>query len=164
MNTANVRTYYGGVDPGAGGACAVVNDLGDLVRLFDMPMIDGELSGVGLDPLVNIDCAVIGLEKVGARPKEGRTSTFRFGARWGGVRAVIQSRRIPLVDITPSTWKKHYSIGGEQAKQKEKARRLATELWPDYAEDFDRVADADRAEAALIANYVRITRQNQETQ
>lgn len=147
------RTLYGGADPGGSGALAIVDDAGHLVRVDDMPFIDGRVTAAALTPWANIDVEVWGIELVSTRPGEGRTSAFNFGARWGILHGALGARHA-VADVRPADWKKAYSIGGELKGQKDKARRLCSERWPDHHERFALAKHDGRAEAALIALYM----------
>ena len=92
--------------------------------------------------------AVAVIEQVGAMPKQGVSSTFKFGASFGLVRGVVLALGVPLHHVTPGVWKKHFRLNSD----KEKARALALRFWP-ASEHFSRKKDHGRAEAALIARY-----------
>lgn len=150
-----------GVDPGATGALALINHNHYLIGLWDMPVIDGRVSGAQLDHIIGsfeIDHAWV--EDVHAMPRQGVSSTFKFGVAFGVALGVIEARRIPLTRVTPGAWKRTAAL--LKAKDKGASRRRATELWPAHADAFARVKDDGRAEAALIARH-GLNRHLQET-
>ncbi len=149
----SIVSYYGGADPGGTGALAIVRNDGALVRLDDMPMIDGRVVAGALNQWAMVDVEAWGIELVGSRPGEGRTSAFNFGARWGILHGTLGARHA-VADVRPADWKKAYSIGGALDKQKAKARRLCSERWPEWHESFALAKHDGRAEAALIALYM----------
>lgn len=150
-----------GVDPGAGGAFALIDtrDLHTLVDLADMPVTAfrkggkdrRELSEAGIADLVlrlaPIDVAWI--ELVGARPGQGVTSMFKFGIAVGLVRGVLAMAQVPRCYVTPVEWKKSFRLG----RDKQESRRRALDWFPRQAHLFGRVKDEGRAEAALLALF-----------
>jgi len=141
-----------GVDPGLNGAVALLGD--GYLAVRDTPTA-GELKRrvVIATELAKIlkawqpDLAVV--EKVHAMPKQGVSSSFRFGQAVGTVEGVIGALEIPVEYVTPHAWKKFFRI----SSHKEDARLLAIQTWPRIAEKLTRKKDADRAEALLIARY-----------
>ena len=141
-----------GIDPGLNGAIALLGD--GYLAVRDIPtagerkrrvVIAAELAGV-----VRVwapDCAVF--ERVHAMPKQGVSSSFRFGQACGVVEGVIGALQIPVEYVTPNAWKKHFKL----TAHKEDARLLAIQTWPRIATELSRKKDADRAEALLIARY-----------
>ncbi|MEX6506953.1 hypothetical protein [Jiella sp. M17.18] len=121
----------------------------DLISAEDVPTVDGEIDAAALKRRIEQmrpDMAVI--ERVGAMPKQGVSSTFKFGQAYGTVRGVVAALGIPTHLVTPSVWKKHFALNSE----KEKARNMAILHWPD-SPHFERKKDHGRAEAALLARY-----------
>ena len=144
-----------GVDPGAtSGAIACFVD-SELLDAIDMPCADGIISGALLAVELR-EFAVAGfdsqptvvIERVHAMPKQGVSSTFKFGRSLGVIEGVIATLGWPTVWITPQAWKKHHGLIGTD---KDAARLRALETWPEHAETFRRKKDGGRADAALIA-------------
>lgn len=137
-----------GIDPGVTGGIAFLWPDGKLVA-DDIPVVDGE---VNIDRLVteiklcNPHVAIV--ERASSRPGQGVSSTFKYGAAYGALRAACVVLGIPHHLVSPAKWKKHFLLD----KDKEKSRGLAIRLWPG-AKCFDRKKDHGRAEAALIAKY-----------
>jgi crossover junction endodeoxyribonuclease RuvC len=137
-----------GIDPGVTGGIAFLRDDGSLT-VYDIPVAGGE---------VNVDfCAQIVralapkvaiIERASAMPKQGVSSTFKFGQAYGALRAVVAVLEIPQHLVTPSKWKAHFRLDSD----KEKSRSMAIRLWPGCG-FFERKKDHGRAEAALIALY-----------
>lgn len=139
------------IDPGLSGALAFYfPTTPEIVTAEDVPVAGGE-----------IDCATLGrriaqmapdmavIERVGAMPGQGVSSTFKFGASYGAVLGAVGVLKIPTHLVAPSKWKRHFALGAE----KEDARALALRLWPASADAFKRKKDHGRAEAALLARY-----------
>ena len=144
-----------GIDPGAAsGAIAIIVD-GELLDVVDMPCADGviaatllafelrEAAMAGMD-----DRPTVVIEKVHAMPKQGVSSTFKFGRSLGVIEGVVAALGWPVVWVTPQTWKKHHGL---LRQDKDAARMLALETWPEHAGTFRRKKDVGRADAALIA-------------
>lgn len=139
-----------GIDPGASGAVAFYyTEFPSKIGVFDFPIVDNEINCSALADLIrnhNPELAVI--EAVGPMPKQGVSSTFKFGVAYGMARGVISSLMIPQIYVTPTKWKKFYGLPAD----KEKARETAITLWPS-SDGFRRKKDHGRAEAALLARY-----------
>lgn len=149
-----------GVDPGASGAVAILEDTGQLVQVFDMPAVEIQVGGKAkrrVAPemlaselrLYNVHGTVAVVEQVSARPGQGVSSMFAFGQAYGLVLGVLAGLWIPTKTVTPSAWKKALKLN----TGKDAARAKAAQLWPQMAGEFKRVKDDGRAEAALIANW-----------
>jgi crossover junction endodeoxyribonuclease RuvC len=145
-----------GVDIGASGALAVLDDTGQLVDVFDMPTLrDGPKNRRTINaPLLaelvyrtHAERAFV--ERVGPRPKEGAVGAFAFGDCKGVVRGVLAAAAIPCVFITPVQWKRACGVP-PGADMKDMARSNAINRWPAKAAMFGRKMDDGRAEAALI--------------
>ena len=145
-----------GIDIGATGAIAVLDEQGQLVDVHDMPcLLDGPknrrtVNAPLLAELVYRTHATRAfVERVGPRPQEGAVGAFAFGDCKGVVRGVLAAAAIPSVFITPVQWKR--AVGVPPGKDmKDMARSNAINRWPAKAEMFKRKMDDGRAEAALI--------------
>lgn len=141
-----------GVDPGSVSAAYAFLDTGELMETDDVPVVDRQVNAAEWARIVKRltpDIAII--ELVGAMPLQGSTSGFRFGVGVGLLRGVLAALNVPLVQVTPSKWKRECGLGSN----KEAARALAIRLFPGCGR-FARVKDAGRAEAALLASwYIR---------
>lgn len=148
-----------GIDPGLSGALALYALSDRHVEVFDMPVTDGRVDPAKLAAIVEM-CKVRGtivaaVENVNARP--GQAHTWAFALSVGIVHGCLGALGVPLNLIQPAQWKSAYGLrrapNETQADTKARARLLAIELWPKYAENFKRVKDADRAESSLIARF-----------
>lgn len=157
-----------GIDPGISGALALMNTDGYCLKVVDMPIMlmgtnkhqvnapalaeiltsfkgmgDHYLSGSLYDPHITVY-----LERVQAMPGQGVSSMFNFGTSYGVVQGVVGALRFPMVLVSPASWKKRAGLLG---KDKEAARTLAQQLYPDV--DLSHKKDIGRADAILIAMY-----------
>jgi len=148
-----------GIDPGLDGALALYEG-GNVVSILAIPAIKSTGRGreVAWDVLVfnwtamfpKIDHVFI--EKQGVRPGTGASAYFKAGVVYGGLIGIIVSRRLPYTLVTPTVWKKHYSLPAA----KEAAVIRASQLFPTNAGSFYGPKGGLRdgnAEAALIAYY-----------
>lgn len=145
-----VRRVILGVDPGASGAIAFYcPDRPADIEVHDTPLADGQVDAAALARIVRASGATEAMiERVGAMPKQGVSSTFKFGMAYGAVLAACGVLMLPLRQETPGRWKKHFRLDAD----KEKARALAIRTWP-ASSCFSRKKDHGRAEAALIALF-----------
>lgn len=143
-----------GVDPGLSGAIAFYFPAApDLIAAEDMPVAAGEVDAATLARRIRqMGPALAVIEQVAARPGQGVSSMFRFGAAYGTARGIVQALGIPTQLVTPNRWKKHFRLDSD----KEKSRALALRLWPTSAH-FARKKDDGRAEAALLARFAAET-------
>lgn len=141
-----------GIDPGLTGGIAFLFPAWGRVAAEDVPLAGGE---VDVDTLAarlrQMAPTVAVIERVHSMPKQGVSSTFKFGMAYGALRAVVAAMQIPTHLVTPQAWKRHFRLGAD----KEESRELALRLWPGERSDgaFRRKKDHGRAEAALIARY-----------
>jgi crossover junction endodeoxyribonuclease RuvC len=147
-----------GVDPGIHGGLAIVSidANGAAPQLIDC--IDIPVTGVGAKERVDVlaICTWITqhapqhafIERAQAMPKQGASSSFKYGRAVGAIKVVIACCAIPLTIVEPSIWKKFHRLPG---KDKEAGRQRALQLFPSAHALLARKKDHGRAEAALIA-------------
>jgi crossover junction endodeoxyribonuclease RuvC len=148
----NLTTIIG-IDPGAVTAAYGVIDNG-MVYVNWVPVVERNVDAAEFARIIRAirpDVAI--LEKVGAMPRQGVSSTFRFGLGTGLLKGVILGLGIPLLEVRPNEWKAYYKLG----KDKEKSRARAISLFPGCRE-MNLKKDADKAEALLMANWFLETR------
>ena len=150
--------YSIGIDPGLSGAIAIIST--ESLKIFDMPTMTVERNGkakrqVSASELAEMlylysgrDCHVY-CERVGAMAGQGVTSVFSFGRSFGMIEGILAAYRLPVTFVPPATWVK--AIGRGQGKDASRAR--AMELFPSDQDQFKRVKDDGRADAALIAYW-----------
>jgi hypothetical protein len=140
----------GGIDPGMGGGLAVVDSDGGCDTTL-MPTRDGVVDGhMALIYLTerNVDFVVI--EDVLTLGKWGAKAGLTFGMAIGCVRCVGQIICCTPRLVKPQEWKKAWGL---IKKDKAASRHLAGEVFPKAQQQFQRVKDDGRAEAALLAAY-----------
>jgi Holliday junction resolvasome RuvABC endonuclease subunit len=136
------------VDPGVSGAYALLVDDGISPPIVDdLPVVGNQINASewrrAIKSLIP-DVAVV--ELVHSMPGQGVASTFRFGMACGIIRGVLLGAGVPIIDVTPNTWKKFFRLNNEA----EKSRALACQRFPNLP-GLARKKDHNRAEALLIA-------------
>jgi crossover junction endodeoxyribonuclease RuvC len=145
-----------GIDPGGHGAIVFMTDLGVIIDIADMPVtIEANHRSATNAPLLhrilsNAHARIAFCEFVGARPTDAKVAAFAFGRARGVIEGVVGALNLPLVFITPQTWKRLADIPPGK-EHKDLARSRAIAKWPAFADSFKRKGDVDRAEACLIA-------------
>ena len=146
-----------GIDIGASGAIALLTPAGDLVDVFDVPVLKDGPSGrravnaaLLADIVAKSHATSAFVEYVSARPKEGAVGAFAFGRSKGVIEGVMAALGLPISFLTPPTWKRTVGIAPGKEGSKDAARSEAIRRWPAHAGLFARVKDDGRAEAALI--------------
>ena len=120
----------------------------------DMPVANKMVDGRALSRILDEHRPILAvIERVSAMPKQGVSSSFRFGQGYGIILGVLASKDIRIIDVAPGVWKKHFRLTAD----KEKSRALAIKRFPRI--NFSRKKDANRAEAALLALWLKETRQ-----
>jgi hypothetical protein len=138
-------------DPGISGAAAYHTvESGHLLTAEDLPVVAGQVDAVSLaNRLSEMKPVAAFVERVGAMPKQGVSSTFKFGQANGVLIGVLAALHVPMHFITPGTWKKHYGLDAD----KEKSRLKALQLFPESAAFFAKRKDHNKAEASLLAKF-----------
>jgi len=147
-----------GIDPGLLGAVAFLSDTGVLVEVVDLPVAEvkiGKRTRRQLMPAVLAKLLyerkpmLVMLEQVGSQPNEGAVGAFSFGRGFGQIEGVLCGLGLSYSLVRPQVWKKALAVPADKGG----ARMHAARLWPGAADQFWRVKDDGRAEAALIGHY-----------
>lgn len=147
-----------GIDCGVTGALALIDMEGRLSTVTDMPAVDKAVAPALLaDWLCEVEdeygrntLAVV--ERLHAMPPPiGSKANFSKGHSYGVVLGALATLRCPIEAPTPAAWKKAIGVTSD----KETARKKALDLWPAWSETFRLKKHADRAEAALLAEWGR---------
>jgi hypothetical protein len=137
-----------GIDLGKQGAFAVIDDYeGALsVKTHDMPAtLDAKrqlISDIGV-----VKCAWV--ERPFFPRMIGIKNAVTIAKAYGELKACLFFAGIPTFEVDPSTWKKSMHLTSD----KNASRALASQYFPDCSDQWQRVKDDGRAEAALIAYY-----------
>ena len=146
---------YVGIDPGLDGGLAVEN--GDTAVAIPMPTVNvgggkREIDAKAVAEWLEAHGARSGfvvIEKVGAMPKQGVSSTFCFGEGYGGLKAVLRVMNYRWSLVTPQAWKKTV-LSGFGTKDKSAAIEWCRRTYPALSlkatercrTDHDGMADA----------------------
>jgi crossover junction endodeoxyribonuclease RuvC len=159
-----------GVDPGTHGAVGMFDsECVPQMSVFELPNFTLHVGGknkarLDLDGVWTLMLGIAGafdphlavLEDVngyGGNEQQTAASAGVLMATKGALEMALVASQTPRKLITPATWKKHYGITGKRKEQKNAARRIASQTFPDIAHLFGRVKDDGVAEAALLAWY-----------
>lgn len=141
-----------GIDPGSASGAIAWLSANDEAAVHDLPLVAGSVNAHQLRTvLLNAPepVAAVFVENVGAMPRQGVGSTFKFGRAVGAIHATVALCGLRLELVTPTSWSRAQKLG----REKEAARSLAIRGWPALANKLARKKDADRAEALLIADF-----------
>ena len=143
---------YLGIDPGASGAFAIIDSEDRVVSYY---RLDNPLSDIkGWIDRYKWDIKGACLEHVHAMPKQGVSSTFKFGASFGFCEGILVASGIPYVLVSPVKWQRHQSCLTKGDKNVTK--NLAQSLWPKLS------VNHHIADAFLLARYARLTNDSKE--
>ena len=138
-----------GIDPGASGAIAWIPPAGEpnaepIASMTDRDVLDALrwVRGMWSD-------ARAVLEEVHAMPRQGVSSTFKFGVSFGALRMALVAAALPFDLVAPLKWQTTMRCRSHGDKRVTRAR--AQELFPSL-----RVIHAT-ADALLLAEYARRT-------
>jgi crossover junction endodeoxyribonuclease RuvC len=141
-----------GLDPGKSGGLAVVGDGSADASKFgatERDIWDAIRMAAGA-------CDFAYIERVGAFPGQGVSSTFKFGQSYGFLRACLVAAGIPFEAVTPAKWQRSLACLSKGDKNVTKAK--AQELFPALT-----ITHAI-ADALLIAEYGRRSRPNNQVE
>jgi Holliday junction resolvasome RuvABC endonuclease subunit len=137
---------YLGIDPGLSGAAVLLNESGGLVSSIRLEATEHDISQF-LRHCVDRDVLFAYLERAQSMPKQGVSSTFKFGMSYGFLRGCLVSHRIPFEEVGPRKWQTVLGCLSGGDKNITKAR--AQQLFPDVK------VTHHIADAMLIAEYCR---------
>ena len=142
------------IDPGIHGAFAWC-EAEFLIDLADMPTIEvrgkHKIDTRAVCELMAMrDVSLVVIEQAQAMPGgQGITSAFNYGFGAGVLEGVAIGLGLPIEMIRPAVWKKASGTPADKGA----CRQMASRLWPGKAQDFRRVKDDGRADAALLARW-----------
>ena len=138
-------SFFMGIDPGYSGAVAVVDYKGRIVDSVRLSETEHDVSEFIAEYASDVTFAI--LEKVNAMPRQGVSSTFKFGTSYGFCRALLVCHRIRFETTPPGVWQK--TMGCLSKGDKNVTKAAAQRLFPE-----EKVVHAT-ADAMLIAEYAR---------
>jgi hypothetical protein len=130
---------YVGVDNGANGGIAAVDEAGGLVDVLPMPTIDvGKVKTRRVADLLTIRAWLVGLkgpirvavELAQPYPGEGAVQSFAYGRGFGGVLGLLVGLEVPHEVVDPKVWQRAVLAGTEGGDTKTRALLRVQREWP----------------------------------
>lgn len=151
---------YIGIDPGAKGAVAAIDDCGNVLNLIDLSK-DYHIYWCLIQDLEDFvgsyEDTYVAVEDVCGRPGQSCQANTTFMKLAGMAELVGYSIGI-FQKVKPQIWKKHFGLVFDKSftktQKKHKSIELAKELFPSVADKLTASKDG-RAEALLIAQYIK---------
>ena len=148
--------YYTGVDGGMTGAIAILTDTPgpfDCLTLVDIPMLVGKskkpwYNALEIHRLFRVKPMIVGIEESYRFPKLCKG----IGILWAC--ACLSPEVESVIMVRPQTWQKFHGI---KKADKDVSIEIARRLFPGKQKQLARKKDHNRAEALLIAEYIRRT-------
>jgi hypothetical protein len=147
--------FYIGIDPGYSGGMALLSADGVLWAACKCDMTESDVADKlrrwtsGPHP-----CKAV-IEKVHSMPKQGVSSSFKFGMSYGFLRGLLVGLKIPFEEVSPQRWQKYMQCLTHGDKNVSKAK--AQQLFPSV-----KITHAT-ADAILLAEYLRRTNLGSQT-
>lgn len=169
MEGGQEKVIYIGIDPGLYGAVAALDADGRVLSLQDTPVlavkkgqktrhvyVESQMAAL-ISALcqqhANYPTTCVALENVHAMPGQGVVSMFGLGVGLGIWRGIIAARRLRVTLVEPAVWKRAMGVAAGADKGASVVRAL--QLFPSAAGQLDRKKDHGRADALLLAEYLR---------
>ena len=147
-----MKKAWVGIDPGQSGCACLLTD--SQVHFHSFKSADRAAFKIE-SWAAEYQISVI-IEKVHSMPKQGVASTFKFGVNFGIWQGILAALNIKFQMVTPQKWKK--AMLGKPMKDEDKKRKaisFARQIIPALKHVIYRKKDHDKAEAFLLAYYLR---------
>lgn len=147
-----------GIDPGATGAIATIDNCGTVIMLADWPgdeVAAAQFIKWIIDHTSNAKAAI---EKVASMPKQGVSSTFKFGTNYGSWRGILAMAGISFELVPSRKWQKGLVLPSDGATPKERSLTVARRIFPTQITMLKRKKDNGRSDALLIAHWLKNNR------
>ena len=155
MTQVKSHSKYIGIDPGKGGGIVMIDIHKEDIEVKKCP--DSIYNMALMFALMIGDtppsCIIVLIEKVWARPHDGRSSVFKFAQNYGQWEGIVNSHEIIPHHISPQMWMKAMDCPKKLSKKDRKnyLKELAKKKYPDEIKKFI-LATAD---AVLLADYAK---------
>jgi crossover junction endodeoxyribonuclease RuvC len=121
--------YFIGVDPGASGSICAINEWGFPILVMSLKDQTNRDIMEALQMMAGADKSMNGvLERVHAMPKQGVSSTFKFGTSFGALGAHLTWAGVRFELVTPHKWQG--ALGCLSRGDKNVTKRKAQEMFP----------------------------------
>jgi len=144
-----------GIDPGLAGGAAVLGD--GFIESCLLPTVEG-VRGREIDTatlarwLTDRDVTDCAVEMAQPMPTQGIVTAFNYGMSYGAILGTLRAARIEHHPVHPIKWKRHHNLlKTDKLGSLERARKL----WPSCGDQFARMKDQHRAEAAMMAVWLK---------
>lgn len=142
---------YIGCDPGQSGGIAILRER---AYAFPMPETRKDLIDLLWEWLGHAHTVQAVVEKVHAMPKQGVSSSFKFGMQYERICMALVCKGVSFREVSPQAWQRALKIPFKKAsetKHQHKARlkAVAQELFPSTN------VTLKTADALLLAEYCR---------
>lgn len=161
---------YLGIDPGLTGAMAAVCTRRGFLGVYDIPVCENGQAGGSMRRWVDVTALgewfrdwrhwigaaddgglVACMERPIAMPSlPAQTIASQFDTL-GALRGFLGARGVEVVMVDPTRWKRAYGLG----RNKFASRETAARLYPAAGKHLARARDHNRAEALLLADWLR---------
>lgn len=140
-------TVFLGLDPGnSSGSIGVVDAEGQYVASLKLPK--ATIHDVAAFVREHRPAAVFAvLEKVHSMPRQGVSSSFKFGTSYGELRMALAAVGVPFEEVTPAKWQA--AMGCRSGGDKNVTKARAQQLWPAVK------VTHGTADGLLLAEYAR---------
>lgn len=132
---------------------------GHLIEVADMPIVEvrgkKRVSAQGVNAIFERRIvSLVVIEGIHAFSKGSVSSMLAFGYAAGLLEGVAAGQGYPVEIVRASVWKRKAAAPADKGA----ARQMAARLWPGAADQFKRVKDDGRADAALLARWAATSR------
>lgn len=143
-----------GIDPGKkGGIATIIEDIdGESISVY--PYSNETLREILKH--ASESYAKIMVEKVGAMPRQGVSSTFTFGMEFGYILGMIEAFQVGYQLVTPQVWKKEFGCTSDKQTSIDVCKRLFPKVNL-LATERSRKDSDGLAESLLLCEYARRT-------
>ena len=147
------RFKYIGIDPGASGGIAVIDEEGN-IKAYKCPKSSEEMSllfqmCVGNTPTVNIKLL---MERVWARPTNAVRAAFSYGVNYGQWLGISATHEVQMNTAIPVEWIKW--VGCPKALKRDIRKRWLKEKAGELYPDVNKLTLAT-SDAILITHYAK---------
>lgn len=136
-----------GIDPGASGAIALIHS--GILHTVRMSETAHDVAAFLRNWQEADDAMFAFVEQVHSMPKQGVSSSFKFGTSYGFLKGLLTGMKIPFEEVTPQRWQK--AMGCMTRGDKNVSKRKAQQLFP-----MEKIFHWN-ADALLIAEFCRRT-------
>ena len=144
------QNVYCGIDVGASGAIAITDGRTILASITN-DATDADLSAFIEENKEKFNIIKCLIENVHSMPKQGVSSSFKFGESKGFLRGLLVAHKIPFEEVTPQKWMKHFNLAGKgfdtKTEHKNNLKNYAQRLYPNIK------ITLKTADAILLSHY-----------